>query len=68
STSCSGINLGVCPFDSQHERDRPEERVALPKSRDPQVADLPLQALACSSNERSTYAASSNEFVVHQRP
>ncbi|CAB0034764.1 unnamed protein product [Trichogramma brassicae] len=64
STSCSGINLGGCPFDSRHGQDRPEERIALPEPRDPQVTDLPSQAPACSSNERSTYAASSDEFVV----
>ncbi|CAB0033548.1 unnamed protein product [Trichogramma brassicae] len=64
STSCSGINLGGCPFDSRHGQDRPEERVALPEPRDSQVTDLPSQAPACSSNERSTYAASSDEFVV----
>ncbi|CAB0037453.1 unnamed protein product [Trichogramma brassicae] len=64
STSCSGINLGGCPFDSWCEQDRPEERVALPKSHDPQVIGLPLQAPACSSNERNTLAVSSNEFVV----
>ncbi|CAB0033549.1 unnamed protein product [Trichogramma brassicae] len=64
STSCSGINLGGCPFDSRHGQDRPEERVALPEPRDSQVTDLSSQAPACSSNERSTYAASSDEFVV----
>ncbi|CAB0039226.1 unnamed protein product [Trichogramma brassicae] len=64
STLCSGINLGGCPFDSRHERDRPEERDALPESHDPQVVDLSSQAPAYSLNERSTYAASSNEFVV----
>ncbi|CAB0034119.1 unnamed protein product [Trichogramma brassicae] len=42
STSCSGINLGGCPFDSRHGQDRPEERVALSESHDPQFIDLYL--------------------------
>ncbi|CAB0033556.1 unnamed protein product [Trichogramma brassicae] len=67
STSCSGINLGGCPFDSRHGQDRPEERVALPESHDPQVIDLSLQAPTCCSNELSTCATSSNESVAHRR-